>query len=619
MAALSSKVSAPYGASQGPSLGLRKNPVPLRNRLSRVQPVHAAQPTSLATGVTTPALVASKVTTNETLGMKTEPAGQTSTTTASAPEPSSYVWERNWAPVAPLASLDPSRPNPVMLLGQSLVVWRHAELSRWVVQCDVCPHRLAPLSEGRLDAAGNRLTCAYHGWEFNEEGQCTRVPQLMADPRAAATAYASARNCVKTFPTLEHDGLLFVWLDDSVEGRAAAQLARKPRLHDDNAPTTIDWLMNELPSDYKFWLEQAMDPSHASFLHQGLVNFSSTTAVPMAGKPVENVDLMKGFRWQHGAYEKSLTGLQAIREFQPPFTVAVWYNQANGTLTRYWTLVVPVRPGVARVFFRAGFGKPAPEGTADDGAEPNVEGSAITASTLPSNRQDSAADPPGPQRDPNRSGRMSGVSGRLASAVARLFNWLPHWVYVGQLLADQDLTMMCRQEVLMDRNGLTYRDYALNSMADAGVAATNMWFKQAGYPHGLWGESRGPQSGATYGNWPALDLSLDDLLSRQDRHVRHCVTCQKGMKFVTAMCAALTAAAGLAAVVAATLAVIMVVNPNAAAAVGGWGSFGGAVTAALGLGAAAVQGWAFREERFVSGASQWRRIGGFAYMGKKTK
>ncbi|GIL72758.1 hypothetical protein Vretifemale_3003 [Volvox reticuliferus] len=156
-------------------------------------------------------------------------------------------------------------------------------------------------------------------------------------------------------------------------------------------------------------------------------------------------------------------------------------------------------------------------------------------------------------------------------------------------------------------------------MADAGVAAMNMWFKQAGYPHSLWGEGRGPQSGATYANWPAQELSLDALLSRQDRHVRHCVACQKGMKFVTAMCAALTAAAGLAAVMAATLAVVMAANPNGAAAVGGWGPLWGAVTATVGLAAAAVQGWAFREERFVSGASQWRRIGGFAYMGKKAK
>jgi phenylpropionate dioxygenase-like ring-hydroxylating dioxygenase large terminal subunit len=36
--------------------------------------------------------------------------------------------------------------------------------------------RLAPLSEGRIEAG--QLTCSYHGWRFNGEGQCTRVPQV---------------------------------------------------------------------------------------------------------------------------------------------------------------------------------------------------------------------------------------------------------------------------------------------------------------------------------------------------------------------------------------------------------------------------------------------------------
>ncbi len=47
-----------------------------------------------------------------------------------------YIWERNWVPVAPLASLDPSRPIPVMLMGQQLVVWRHASRG-WVVMRDL--------------------------------------------------------------------------------------------------------------------------------------------------------------------------------------------------------------------------------------------------------------------------------------------------------------------------------------------------------------------------------------------------------------------------------------------------------------------------------------------------
>eukprot|EP00966_Prymnesium_polylepis_P267498 6179543-Prymnesium_polylepis.1 len=61
---------------------------------------------------------------------------------------------------------------------------------------DACPHRLAPLSEGRVDAEG-RIECPYHGWTFSESGECTKIPQLKADgaapvlARCGGTAYAT--------------------------------------------------------------------------------------------------------------------------------------------------------------------------------------------------------------------------------------------------------------------------------------------------------------------------------------------------------------------------------------------------------------------------------------------
>ena len=45
---------------------------------------------------------------------------------------------------------------------------------------DACPHRLAPLSDGRIDKLG-RLQCAYHGWCFNGSGHCKLIPQATPD------------------------------------------------------------------------------------------------------------------------------------------------------------------------------------------------------------------------------------------------------------------------------------------------------------------------------------------------------------------------------------------------------------------------------------------------------
>ena len=101
-------------------------------------------------------------------------------------------FHQNWWPVAAIASLDKDRPNPITVLGKSLVVFHDG--SSWRVLDDFCSHRFAPLSEGRVvpaPALGNNddkqetsscrqnyIQCAYHGWEFDSHGVCTRVPQI---------------------------------------------------------------------------------------------------------------------------------------------------------------------------------------------------------------------------------------------------------------------------------------------------------------------------------------------------------------------------------------------------------------------------------------------------------
>ena len=42
---------------------------------------------------------------------------------------------------------------------------------------DVCIHRGAALSLGSVQ--DGRLTCAYHGWQYDYEGRCVRIPALV--------------------------------------------------------------------------------------------------------------------------------------------------------------------------------------------------------------------------------------------------------------------------------------------------------------------------------------------------------------------------------------------------------------------------------------------------------
>lgn len=71
-------------------------------------------------------------------------------------------------------------------------IWKDGS-NIWQAFLDVCPHRLIPLSEGRLTDA-KELQCAYHGWCFESSGKCTAIPQggNANNPRTSATVYQCA-------------------------------------------------------------------------------------------------------------------------------------------------------------------------------------------------------------------------------------------------------------------------------------------------------------------------------------------------------------------------------------------------------------------------------------------
>ena len=46
---------------------------------------------------------------------------------------------------------------------------------------DICPHRGMPLSFGHFD--GERVECAYHGWQFDTGGRCRHIPARSRDRR----------------------------------------------------------------------------------------------------------------------------------------------------------------------------------------------------------------------------------------------------------------------------------------------------------------------------------------------------------------------------------------------------------------------------------------------------
>jgi len=125
--------------------------------------------------------------------------------TAEAETFSPIEWRKHWYPVAFEEYTTKDKPFAFTLMGTALVIWFDFVSGEWRAVSDKCPHRLAPLSEGRINAAGE-VECPYHGWAFEgATGKCTSMPQ-----KPAADAMP-AKACVLSFPTAAKDGVIWVW------------------------------------------------------------------------------------------------------------------------------------------------------------------------------------------------------------------------------------------------------------------------------------------------------------------------------------------------------------------------------------------------------------------------
>ncbi|KAI3798285.1 hypothetical protein L1987_33556 [Smallanthus sonchifolius] len=100
--------------------------------------------------------------------------------TESLDEDEKIDWFSYWYPLMPVCDLDKRDPVGKKVMGLDVVVWWDKNENAWKVLDDMCPHRLAPLSEGRIDEWG-RLQCVYHGWCFGGSGDCKLIPQAPLD------------------------------------------------------------------------------------------------------------------------------------------------------------------------------------------------------------------------------------------------------------------------------------------------------------------------------------------------------------------------------------------------------------------------------------------------------
>jgi phenylpropionate dioxygenase-like ring-hydroxylating dioxygenase large terminal subunit len=265
---------------------------------------------------------------------------------AGGPDPLRFDPKEAWYPIFYLEDLEPSKPQKFTLLDQDLVIWWDRQAQVWRAFADQCPHRLAPLSQGRI-AADGLLECPYHGWAFQGDGRCDRIPQQPYGQQS----HQSQRAAVAAMPTALAQGLLFVY-PGQPENAARVELP----LLEPIAATPEQWIclntFRDLPYNAHTLLENVLDSSHVPFTHHRSVGNRANAA------PVE-LELLaadrQGFQgyWAEGP-RKGTLGAQTTRFIAPAL---MWHDLTSQQFGRTLTVVyaTPIRKGECRLFARFPF------------------------------------------------------------------------------------------------------------------------------------------------------------------------------------------------------------------------------------------------------------------------
>lgn len=245
-----------------------------------------------------------------------------------------------WHPIARSCDVT-DKPVAARLLDQRLVIYRTAH--GVTVANDLCLHRGAPLSMGRLE--GGELMCAYHGFRYDGTGQCVCIP---AHPGAAIPPKLR----LTTYSVAERHGLIWTCLS----GRPANVLPEVPEWDDANYqqanPAPLD-----LEASAGRQLEGFMDVAHFAWVHHNTFGDRNNPFVPNytvdrtePGLHVEYQSTVGNYLRQDGSDSEPEKGVLRVFDCYLPFSARLTVHLPGNTRLVILDSASPVSARRTRLF-----------------------------------------------------------------------------------------------------------------------------------------------------------------------------------------------------------------------------------------------------------------------------
>lgn len=177
------------------------------------------------------------------------------------------VLAKDWLPAAYSHELT-DQPMQVMILGERVALFRMKEGIKAFK--DLCIHRGAALSLGKV--VNDCIICPYHGWEYDREGKCVKIPQQPAGRAIPSKAKAIVYSCIEEY------GLIWVKLSDD----SSYNEVKLPMYEEYVDPTfkTVFANSHTLHAAAPRVVENFLDVSHLAFVHEGSLGDSNHAEIP---------------------------------------------------------------------------------------------------------------------------------------------------------------------------------------------------------------------------------------------------------------------------------------------------------------------------------------------------
>ncbi|MBY0121703.1 aromatic ring-hydroxylating dioxygenase subunit alpha [Bacillus sp. S/N-304-OC-R1] len=147
------------------------------------------------------------------------------------------------------------KPKQVILMGERLVIFRNSKGVHAFK--DLCIHRGAALSLGEVKH--DCLVCPYHAWEYNDEGNCVKIPQLPEGRAIPNKAKAISYSCQEKYG--------FIWVN---LGNNQPDFFYYKEMEGADYRNVI-WGPQEVNAKPPRIVENFLDVGHLAVVHQGFL------------------------------------------------------------------------------------------------------------------------------------------------------------------------------------------------------------------------------------------------------------------------------------------------------------------------------------------------------------